>query len=100
PRGLSWPAWQVAIVRQWRSRPVGPPAAAPSPDALASTGPVLGAAASSTALVQSAEGAARAALDGEDLDLLVRAMVGAGPGLTPSHDDALCGVLLLLCAAG
>lgn len=30
----------------------------------------------------------------------VRALVGLGPGLTPSGDDALCGVLLALRAAG
>lgn len=38
----------------------------------------------------------RAALDGEQVRTHVLGLVGAGPGLTPSGDDALCGVLLTL----
>ena len=36
------------------------------------------------------------ALAGRPLDAAVRGLVGAGRGLTPSGDDALCGVLLAL----
>ncbi|WP_404392205.1 DUF2877 domain-containing protein [Humibacillus xanthopallidus] len=38
----------------------------------------------------------RTALAGRPLDAAVRGLVGAGRGLTPSGDDALCGVLLAL----
>jgi hypothetical protein len=38
--------------------------------------------------------------DGYDPSPPVRALVGAGPGLTPSGDDALCGVMLALRLAG
>lgn len=37
-----------------------------------------------------------AALAGEPVDAPVAGLVGAGPGLTPSGDDALCGILLTL----
>jgi hypothetical protein len=37
---------------------------------------------------------------GLPLDLAVASVVGAGPGLTPSGDDLLCGVLLALRLAG
>jgi hypothetical protein len=33
---------------------------------------------------------------GDDLDPFVRGLVGSGPGLTPSGDDVLCGLLLAL----
>lgn len=44
--------------------------------------------------------AADAALAGGALRAAVGAMLGAGQGLTPSGDDALCGVLLALRAGG
>jgi hypothetical protein len=40
------------------------------------------------------------AVRGRSVDRHVRALVGAGVGLTPSGDDALCGALLVLRAAG
>ncbi|WP_347355053.1 DUF2877 domain-containing protein [Intrasporangium sp.] len=43
---------------------------------------------------------ARAALTGRPVERQVGALVGAGQGLTPSGDDALCGVLLALRAWG
>ena len=42
----------------------------------------------------------RAALDGRTVEPHVHGLVGAGAGLTPSGDDALCGVLLALRAWG
>jgi hypothetical protein len=41
---------------------------------------------------------AAAALAGERVETAVRGLVGVGAGLTPSGDDALCGVLLTLAA--
>ena len=43
---------------------------------------------------------ATAALAGDDLTGRVALTVGVGPGLTPSGDDVLCGVLLALRTAG
>lgn len=40
-----------------------------------------------------ARAAARRALDGDDLEAAARALEGRGPGLTPSGDDALAGIL-------
>jgi Protein of unknown function (DUF2877) len=45
-------------------------------------------------LRQVAHELAKAAAAGDDVRDDVRALVGAGPGLTPSGDDVLCGVLL------
>jgi hypothetical protein len=79
------PGVRVRVVRQWRPRrmPVAPgtavrpvPAGSPSTwrdDAAQLAGRVVG---------------------GGPLTALVRRLVGAGPGLTPSGDDVLCGVLL------
>jgi hypothetical protein len=39
-------------------------------------------------------------VSGRDATARVAALVGAGPGLTPSGDDALCGILLSLRLAG
>lgn len=58
-------------------------------------------------LPRSATGLSAAQLDllaGGDADATVEALLGAGPGLTPAGDDALCGILVAaaagLCTSG
>lgn len=86
------PAAEVVAVRTWRPRRVVP-ADGPVgvPRGLDRGGAVWRvAAADLTGML----------LDGRDPAPAVRALVGAGPGLTPSGDDVLCGVLLGLRLAG
>jgi Protein of unknown function (DUF2877) len=79
------PGVRVPAVREWRPRrmPVAPGASA---SRLPSASP-------STWRDDAVELAGRV-VDGGPVTALVRRLVGAGPGLTPSGDDVLCGVLL------
>ncbi len=79
------PAVRVRAVREWRPRrmPLAPGASASH---LPSGSP-------STWRGDAAELAGRV-VDGGPFTALVRRLVGAGAGLTPSGDDVLCGVLL------
>ena len=88
------PRLTVTAVRTWRPRPVGvvPYAAVEAPATW--SGMV------SEPLRELAGDVAAAAARGHSLGGRVRGLVGAGAGLTPSGDDALCGVLLVLKAAG
>jgi hypothetical protein len=52
------------------------------------------------ALLTTSTELARRALAGQEVNAAVAGMVGAGQGLTPSGDDALCGILLTLRALG
>ncbi len=93
---------QVRVVRHWRPTPVRPVARPAGAGELRTVAARLSSSASSPRLVHRCAQLVRAARSGEDGEVLrarVRAMVGAGPGLTPSGDDALCAVLLLLRAA-
>lgn len=88
------PSGVVAAVRTWQPRrvPVLPR------DARAI--PAIPTADLSEPLRDLARDLVHAAVRGRDVTRYVRALVGAGPGLTPSGDDALCGVLLILHALG
>ena len=104
---------EVRVVRRWRPSRVTPvPATLPATrlaslaerlDCAASAGRAAtdpGDSAGPSLTVRSAD-VVRAALSGSDVvDALVHEMVGAGAGLTPSGDDALCAVLLVLRGAG
>lgn len=79
------PRVRVRAVREWRPRRV-PVASDASVSHLPSGSP-------SAWRGVAAELAVRV-VDGGPLTTLVRRLVGAGPGLTPSGDDVLCGVLL------
>lgn len=81
--------WVPRRVHPGRGAVILPPAPAPAP----APTPAGRWRSEATAL------AARA-VDGDDLGALVDALVGAGPGLTPSGDDVLCGVLLGLRLGG
>ncbi len=101
------PGMVVRAVRTWRpasvqapsarSRPHDHPGTTPRPGGL----PTLALTdALDPALRQEARAVTSAVLGAADPARGVRALVGRGPGLTPSGDDALCGVLLCLAATG
>lgn len=84
-REVVLPGVRVRAVREWRPRRM--------PVAVRASVRHLPAGSPSTWRDDAAELAARV-VDGGSLTALVRRLVGAGPGLTPSGDDVLCGVLL------
>ena len=86
------PAADVVAVRAWRPRRVAPAARPVSVPAGIDRG--------SEAWRPVAADLARLLLDGRDPVPSVRALVGAGRGLTPAGDDVLCGLLLGLRLAG
>jgi hypothetical protein len=86
------PGLDVRAVRQWRPARVpstpGTPLRVPAPAVLDAVG--------DHTLIRQATEVTSLALAGTPLGPAVRALVGAGSGLTPSGDDTLCGVLLTL----
>ncbi|MFC8501998.1 DUF2877 domain-containing protein [Pedococcus sp. NPDC057267] len=80
------PGADVVAVRTWQPRAVLP---APGPVRVPA-----GVDRGSAAWRPAAAALAELLLDGQDPAPAVGALVGAGPGLTPSGDDVLCGVLL------
>ncbi len=96
------PGAELVAVRAWRPARVPDPqvlvAAADLRSTLSALDPVTGAA----VLRELARDVAMAALRAQPgrVVRLVRGILGAGRGLTPSGDDALCGVLLGLRAVG
>ena len=96
------PQRDVVALREWRPSRVSP---CPRPTSsahstVAAASRVLASADVSGVLRGLAADVAGTALRGGSTLLQVAALVGAGPGLTPSGDDALCGVLLALRAVG
>ncbi len=91
------PGATVQAVRAWR-----PPRVAPAPPGAAGAAitDLLITAAPSPHLVRRAGEVAAAVLAGRADGATWAPLVGAGPGLTPSGDDALCGALLALHAWG
>jgi hypothetical protein len=86
------PGAEIRMVRAW-SPPRVPTADGELPaGALAAVSDAL----EPSALRDRAGGLCAELVDGADPSAFVRELVGAGPGLTPSGDDALCGVLLAL----
>jgi hypothetical protein len=100
------PAADVVAVRTWRPARVsssqGDESSPVDAARLRATLALLGPATEATVLRELTHDVATAALLGRTgrVGRLVRGLVGAGRGLTPSGDDALCGVLLGLRAAG
>ena len=103
-------AREVRVVRRWRPSRVTPGPGTVPAHRLAGLAEQLATAAAPAAgtagpadpslTVRSAD-VVRAALSGSDpVGARVNEMVGAGAGLTPSGDDALCAVLLVLRGAG
>lgn len=96
------PQRDVVALREWRPSRVSPclRADTSADSAVAAASRVLASADVSGVLRGLAADIAGTALRGGSTLLQVAALVGAGPGLTPSGDDALCGVLLALRAVG
>jgi hypothetical protein len=96
------PHRDVVAVREWRPARVapGPSRASSAGMTIATTRSALAAADVSGLLRDLAADVAATALRGRPTRRRVASLVGAGSGLTPSGDDALCGVLLALRAVG
>ena len=98
------PDWRIRLVREWRPSRVRPvpwtPEAAGS--TLAKVADTLSRYLRTPGLVDQASAVCRAARSGDEANVrhLTRHLLGWGPGLTPSGDDAMCAVLLVLRAAG
>jgi len=92
------PAWRVRLVRQWRPARVGAVHELAGSALLSEIADTLSCQASSAALVEQATAVCRAARCGDrgGVRRAVRRLLGAGKGLTPSGDDVLCAVLLVL----
>ena len=84
------PGLGLHMVRTWRPSRVHVGVPRPMPDLIGSVDP---------GLRQAAATLVTTALSGADPEVLVRALLGRGRGLTPTGDDVLCGVLLALRAA-
>lgn len=100
--GIGLPHWRVRVVREWRPARVHATSTRPGPELLSELADLLSCQASSPELVDQAAVVCRAARCGDDVTLRrgVRLLLGAGQGLTPSGDDVLCAVLLVLCGVG
>ena len=97
------PGWRVRLVREWRPARVRPVPALASPGLLSEVADLLSCDVRNAELLEEATaGVCRAARrgDGAAVRRGVRELVGAGQGLTPSGDDVLCAVLLVLCGVG
>lgn len=96
------PAWRVRLVRQWRPARVGAVHELAGSALLSEIADTLSCQASSAALVEQATAVCRAARCGDrgGVRRAVRRLLGAGKGLTPSGDDVLCAVLLVLNGVG
>jgi hypothetical protein len=92
------PGRDVVSVRLWRPARVTP--GRPGAGSITAAADRLGRADSSAVLRELAADLTAAALGGRPVSRRVGVLVGAGAGLTPSGDDALCGVLLALRAVG
>ncbi|MEP7034415.1 MAG: DUF2877 domain-containing protein [Actinomycetota bacterium] len=96
------PSWQVNVVREWRPAHVRAVWTLLESRSLSSWADQLCRRASAPALVDQADAVCRVARDGDEAGVRdrVRGLLGAGQGLTPSGDDALCAVLLVLNGIG
>jgi hypothetical protein len=93
------PGWKVRLVREWRPARVGQVHQLAAPRLLSELADLLSDHASSPDLVDGATAVCRAARSGDRDEVRGAAgrLLGEGQGLTPSGDDALCAVLLVLC---
>ena len=99
---IQLPGWRVRVVREWRPARVAAVPQLAEPGLLSELADILSLHASRPELMDQATAVCRAARSGDDAAVRrgVRQSLGAGQGLTPSGDDALCAVLLVLCGVG
>jgi hypothetical protein len=100
--GIRLPGWRIRLVREWRPARVRAVPTLAAPGSLSEVVDLLSRRASTAELVDQASAVCRAARRGEDAEVRrgVRHLLGAGQGLTPSGDDVLCAVLLVLGGIG
>lgn len=96
------PGWRVRLVRQWRPARVGAVDQLAEPALLSEIADKLHCHSSSAEHVDQATDVCRAARSGDHGGVrhAARRLLGAGNGLTPSGDDVLCAVLLVLNGVG
>jgi Protein of unknown function (DUF2877) len=100
--GIALPGWRIRLVREWRPARVHIVSGLAEPELLSELADSLSHHASAPGLVDQASAVCRAARRGDDAGVShgVRHLLGAGEGLTPSGDDVLCAVLLVLGGLG
>jgi hypothetical protein len=96
------PSWRIRLVREWRPSRVHAVPTLAEPAQLSELADLLSCHASTPPLVHQATAVCLAVRSGDEAEVrhVTRHMLGAGPGLTPSGDDVLCAVLLVLCGVG
>jgi hypothetical protein len=94
--------WQVRLVREWRPARVAAVTQVAGPGLLSELAGILSRQVSTPGLMDQAGAVFRAARCGDDAAVRrgTAGLLGAGPGLTPSGDDVLCAVLLVLGGVG
>ena len=96
------PGWRVRVVREWRPTRVRALPSLADPGLLSELADMLSCHVRTPELMNQATAVCRAARSGDDAEVRrgTRQLLGAGLGLTPSGDDVLCAVLLVLCGVG
>ena len=101
------PTMHVRVVREWRPARVRAVSELADPGLLSELADMVSCQLLSdpvrtSGLVEQAAAVCRAARSGDDAQVRsgTRLLLGAGQGLTPSGDDVLCAVLLVLCGVG
>jgi Protein of unknown function (DUF2877) len=99
---IALPGWRIRLVREWRPARVHVVSRLAEPGVLSELAGSMSCHASAPGLVDQASAVCRAARRGDDAGVRdgVRHLLGAGEGLTPSGDDVLCAVLLVLGGLG
>lgn len=94
------PGWQVRLVREWRPARVRAVSRLAEPAVLSELADMVSCSTSLPGLEDQASAVCRAARLRDDAGVRrgVHQLLGAGQGLTPSGDDVLCAVLLVLSA--
>ena len=100
--GIRLPGLHVRVVREWRPARVPAVSRPAGPDRLSELADLLSLHVSTPELIDQATAVCRAARSGDEAEVRrgARQLLGAGQGLTPSGDDVLCAVLLVLCGGG
>ena len=100
--GIELPGWRIQMVREWRPARVHTVSGLAHAGLLSELAESLSSHAGAPSLVDQASAVCRAARRGDDAGVSrgVRRLLGAGEGLTPSGDDVLCAVFLVLGGLG
>lgn len=100
--GIALPGWRIRLVREWRPARVHAVSGLADAGLLSELADSLSSHAAAPSLVDQASAVCRAARRRDDAGVTqgVRHLLGAGDGLTPSGDDVLCAVLLVLGGLG